>query len=405
MRYRNILMLAVRSISRNKTRSFLTMLGIIIGVAAVIAMLAVGQGARDAINAQIESMGTNVIMVSPGAHNQGGVHMEAGTSSQLTEEDVTAIKSQCPSVQFVTPMVRTSAQIKFENQNWRTQIYGVYASYLDIRSWQLQSGTVFSDGDERGATKVCIVGQTIVDNLFSGEDPIGKIIRIGKLPFKIVGVLSVKGQSSFGQDQDDIIMAPFSTVQKKIMGTTYVSSINASAVSEKSVESGRQEIDQALSNKRKGSGGDGASYTIRTQTDISNMANQTSQTLSILLASIAAVSLVVGGIGIMNIMLVSVTERTREIGIRMAVGAKGNDVLLQFLVESLMLSVCGGIIGIILGTGFSSLISSFQGWAVRVSPFAVFLGFGFSAAIGMFFGWYPARKAANLNPIDALRYE
>jgi putative ABC transport system permease protein len=397
-------MLAVRSISRNKTRSFLTMLGIIIGVAAVIAMLAIGQGARDMIKSQIESMGTNVIMVMPGAHNQSGVHMEAGTSSQLTEEDVAAIKSQCSSVQWVTPMVRTSAQVKFENQNWRTQIQGVYASYLDIRSWQLQSGTAFTDGDERGATKVCIVGQTIVDNLFPGEDPTGKIIRIGKLPFKITGVLSVKGQSSFGQDQDDIIIAPFSTVQKKIMGTTYVGTITASAVSEKSVESARKEIDQALSNKRKGNG-DGTSYTIRTQTDISNMANQTSQTLSILLASIAAVSLVVGGIGIMNIMLVSVTERTREIGIRMAVGAKGNDVLLQFLVESLMLSVCGGIIGIILGAGFSSLISSFQGWAVRVSPFAVFLGFGFSAAIGMFFGWYPARKAANLNPIDALRYE
>jgi putative ABC transport system permease protein len=302
-------------------------------------------------------------------------------------------------------MVKGGVQVKFENMNWRTSIYGVYASYLDIRNWQLQSGSVFTDSDERGATKVCILGKTIVDNLFAGVDPVGKIVRLGKLPFKIIGVLSEKGQSNFGQDQDDIVMAPFLTVQKKIMGTIYVSTIASSAVSKESVESARQEIDQALSVKRNGNGGDGTSYTIRTQTDIANTANQTSQTLSILLASIAAVSLVVGGIGIMNIMLVSVTERTREIGIRMAVGAKGNDVMLQFLVESLMLSVCGGIIGIILGAGSSSLISSFQGWAVRVSPFSMVLGFGFSAAIGIFFGWYPAKKASNLNPIDALRYE
>lgn len=405
MRYINILKIALRSINRNKTRSFLTMLGIIIGVAAVIAMLAVGQGAKDAIDAQIATMGTNVIMVMPGAFNQGGVRMEAGTSSRLTEEDIGAITRLCPNVLYVTPMVRTASQVKFENQNWRTQINGVYASYLDIREWPLQSGSIYTDGDERGANKVCIIGQTIADNLFGQTDPIGRIIRIKNLPFKVTGVLVSKGQSSFGQDQDDIIIAPFSTVQKKLMGTTYVNSITASAVSKDKVDAAREEINDALTGNRKNSTGEGSDFTIRTQTDISEMANQTAQTLSMLLASIAAVSLVVGGIGIMNIMLVSVTERTREIGIRMAVGAKGNDVLLQFLVESLVLSICGGIIGILLGVGVSSAISSLQGWAVRVSPWAVFLGFGFSAAIGMFFGWYPARKAANLNPIDALRYE
>ena len=406
MRFRSILKIAVRSLNRNKLRSFLTMLGIIIGVAAVIAMLAIGQGARNAINQQIAALGTNVILIFPGAFSQGGVRSEAGSSSHLNEDDVAAIKNMCSAIQYSSPMVRATEQVKFANQNWRTQISGVYGEYLDIRDWSLLQGTPFSDADEHGATKVCIIGKTIVDNLFlNGENPIGQTIRIRNLPFKAIGVLTPKGQNAGGQDQDDVIFAPFSTVQKKILGIIFAHSIIASATSPETIEEGRQEINQVLSDRRPGSTGDGADYTIRTQTDIGNAAEQTSKTMSILLASIACVSLLVGGIGIMNIMLVSVTERTREIGIRLAVGARGKDVLFQFLVEALVISFTGGIIGIILGAGFSLLISKTQGWPVAVSALSVALGFFFSAAIGIFFGWYPACKAAALKPIDALRYE
>jgi putative ABC transport system permease protein len=406
MRLRNILKIAVRSLNRNKMRSFLTMLGMIIGVAAVIAMLAVGQGARDAINSQIAALGTNVLLIFPGAFSQGGVRMEAGSSSHLTEDDIAAMKKLCPSVRYASPMVRATQQVKSGNQNWRTSIYGVYAEYLDIRDWPIKDGNNLSDADERGATKICLIGKTVGDNLFgAGAPAVGQVIRIRNLPFKVVGVLAEKGQNAMGQDQDDIVIAPFSTVQKKILGIAFANSLVASAASEQKIEEARQEINQTLTDRRKGSNGDGSDFTIRTQTDIGNAANQTSQTLSVLLASIACVSLLVGGIGIMNIMLVSVTERTREIGIRMAVGARGKDVLLQFLVEALAMSFTGGIIGVALGAGFSTLISKTQGWPVSVTPFSVMLGFGFSAVIGIFFGWYPARKAASLKPIDALRYE
>ena len=406
MRFRSILGIAVRSLNRNKMRSFLTMLGVIIGVGAVITMLAVGQGARDAIKAQIAALGTNVILIFPGSFTQGGVRMEAGSASQLTDEDADAIKKQCPSIQFVTPIVRTASQVKTGNQNWRTSIYGVYPEYVDIRDWPLKDGANITDADLRGATKVCVIGLTVVKNLFpDNQSVIGQTVRIKNLPFKVVGVLSEKGQNAMGQDQDDQILAPFSTVQKKLMGVTFANSLTASASSEKLIDEARQEINQTLIDRRKGSGGDGTSFTIRTQTDIGNAADQTSRTLGILLASIACVSLIVGGIGIMNIMLVSVTERTREIGTRMAVGARGSDVLLQFLVEALVMSFTGGILGILGGAGTSMLISKLQGWPVSVILFSVALGFGFSAAIGIFFGWYPARKAASLKPIDALRYE
>ena len=398
--------MAGRSINRNKMRSFLTMLGIVIGVAAVIAMLAIGQGAKNAINSQIASLGTNLLMIFPGAFTAGGVRSEAGTASRLTEDDAVAIKTQCPAVQYASPMARTSAQVKAGGQNWRTSIFGAYPTYLKIRDWDLAAGAMFTDADERGATKVCVLGQTVVTNIFSqGALPVGQIIRIKNLPFTVVGTLISKGQNAGGQDQDDCILAPFSTVQKKLLGNTYAGSLLASAVTTEATEEARQEINQVLIDRRKGSQGDGYDYTIRTQTDISNAANQTAQTLSILLASIALVSLLVGGIGIMNIMLVSVTERTREIGIRMAVGAKGSDVLLQFLVEALVLSFMGGILGMVAGAGVSWLISQSQGWPISISAFSLFLGFGFSAATGIFFGWYPARKASALNPIDALRYE
>jgi putative ABC transport system permease protein len=406
MRFRSILKIAIRSLNRNKMRSFLTMLGMIIGVAAVIAMLAVGQGARDAINAQIAALGTNVLLIFPGAFSQGGVHMEAGSSSRLTGDDVAAIKKTCPSIRYASPIARTSSQVKYGNQNWRTSIFGTHEEYLQIRDWDLQEGNIFTDADEHGATKVCVIGQTVVENLFgAGTATVGQVIRIKNLPFKVVGVLSEKGQNAMGQDQDDVILAPFSTIQKKLMGITFANSLIASATSEARIEESRQEINQVLSDRRKGSAGDGTDFTIRTQTDIGNAATQTSKTLSILLAAIACVSLLVGGIGIMNIMLVSVTERTREIGIRMAVGARGRDVLLQFLVEAMVISFTGGILGIATGAGFSILLSKVQGWPVTVSAFSILLGFGFSAAIGMFFGWYPARKAASLKPIDALRYE
>jgi putative ABC transport system permease protein len=406
MKLANILKIAVRSLSRNKMRSFLTMLGVIIGVAAVIAMLAVGQGARDMINSQIAALGTNVLLVFPGAFSQGGVRMEAGSSSRMTEEDAAAVRKLCPAVAFVSPMARTSAQVKAGNQNWRTSVQGAYPEYLDIRDWPLQSGMGFTDADQRSATKVCVVGTTVVQNIFPGlQDVVGQTVRIRNLPFKIIGVLASKGQNAMGQDQDDIVIAPFSTVQKKLMGITYANSLIASARSEARIEEARQEINQVLVDRRKGSAGDGADFTIRTQTDIGDAAEATSRTLSVLLAAIACVSLIVGGIGIMNIMLVSVTERTREIGIRMAVGARGGDVLMQFLVEALVMSFTGGILGVAAGAGFSVLISQTQGWPVTISPFSIALGFGFSAGIGVFFGWYPAQKAASLKPIDALRYE
>jgi putative ABC transport system permease protein len=406
MRILGTLTIAFRSINRNKMRSFLTMLGIVIGVAAVIAMLAVGQGARDSINAQIASLGTNVIMIMPGAQTQGGARMEAGAASHLTEEDVLAIKKNCPSVNMASPIARSGVQVKYGGQNWRASVYGGSPPYLPIRDWEPSLGANFSESDERTANKVCLVGKTVAENLFGQDaDPVGMILRVNDLPFKIIGLLSQKGQNAMGQDQDDLIVCPFSTVQKKILGETRVRMLTISAVSPSAIESARQEINETLMARRKGSEGDGSDYTIRTQTDISDMATATSKTLGILLASIACVSLLVGGIGIMNIMLVSVTERTREIGIRMAVGAKGKDVLLQFLVEALALSFFGGILGIAAGAGASWVISVSQGWAITVSPWSILLGFGFSAATGVFFGWYPARKASRMNPIDALRYE
>jgi putative ABC transport system permease protein len=406
MRFLGTLTIAFRSINRNKMRSFLTMLGIVIGVAAVIAMLAVGQGARDSINAQIASLGTNVIIIMPGSHTQGGAHQEAGTASELVEEDVDAMKRNCPSVALASPIARSGVQVKSGGQNWRTSVYGGYPSYLMIRDWAPVSGVNFTEADERSATKVCLIGKTVGNNLFGeGTDPVGMSLRVNDLPFKVIGLLTSKGQNAMGQDQDDLVVCPFSTVQKKILGETHIRQIIASAESPAVIEQARQEINEALMNRRRGSEGDGSDYTIRTQTDISDMATATSKTLGMLLASIACVSLLVGGIGIMNIMLVSVTERTREIGIRMAVGARGRDVLLQFLVEALVLSFFGGILGIAAGAGVSWVISVSQGWAITISPWSILLGFGFSAATGIFFGWYPARKAARLNPIEALRYE
>lgn len=406
MKVKNLLIAALRSLAKNKMRTFLTMLGIIIGVGSVIAMLAIGQGSRQSIQEQISSLGTNVLMIFPQASSTGGVRMEAGSSQRMTIEDLNAIKERCPSVAYITPQVRTSGQLVNGNSNWRTSVYGVYPDYFNIRDLKLTSGTVFTMNDDRSAAKVCIVGQTVVTNLFGeGADPIGSFIRINKIPFEIVGITEKKGQNAFGQDQDDIVVAPFSTVQKRMMAVTYIQSMLASAVSEPKIPTASQEITDVLKAKHNLGPSEDPDFTIRTQTDIANMATATSKILTILLATIASISLLVGGIGIMNIMLVSVTERTREIGIRMSVGARGRDVLLQFLIEALLISLIGGFIGISLGVIASQLIASILKWPVTISAESILMSFLFSSAIGIFFGWYPARKAARLNPIEALRYE
>jgi putative ABC transport system permease protein len=406
MKIRNLLKAALRSLAKNKMRTFLTMLGIIIGVASVIAMLAIGQGSKQNIQAQISSLGTNVLMIYPQASSTGGVRMEAGSSQKMTIEDVTAIQERCPSIAYITPQVRTSGQLVAGNTNWRTSVYGVYPSYFDIRNLKLSSGIIFTMSDDRSATKVCIIGQTVIDNLFGeNADPVGNYIRINKIPFKVIGVTEKKGQNAFGQDQDDVVIAPFSTVQKRMMAITHIQSMLASATTEALIPNASQEITEVLKAKHNLGPSEDPDFTIRTQTDIANTATATSGILTILLATIASISLLVGGIGIMNIMLVSVTERTREIGIRMSVGARGRDVLLQFLIEALLISLIGGLIGVSLGVLVSNLITGILNWPVTITLNSILMSFFFSSAIGIFFGWYPARKAARLNPIEALRYE
>jgi len=402
----NVLKIASRSLARNKLRSILTMLGIIIGVAAVIAMLAIGQGARYTVESQIASLGTNMLMVLPFASSQGGVRFEAGTSIRLTEEDAAAIRDQCPATEYISPFVRSTEQVMAGDNNWRTQIQGVLPEYLTIRDWPLESGNVFTDSDVKAATKVCILGQTVVQNLFGDNaDPVGQTIRIRKEPFKVIGTLIAKGQSATGQDQDDFILAPFSTVQKKLLGITWANTIFVSAISQAAIYDAQNQITDLLRSRHRLLPWEDNDFTVRNQTDIANAAETTSKTLTVLLAAIASVSLIVGGIGIMNIMLVSVTERTREIGIRMSIGARSRDILFQFLIEATVLSLFGGLLGVGLGVASSYIISSTAGWPVLVSGFSVGLSSFFAAAIGVFFGFYPARKASLLNPIDALRYE
>jgi putative ABC transport system permease protein len=402
-----IIRVAFRALVRNKMRAALTMLGIIIGVSAVIAMVSIGQGASASVQAQIESIGTNLLFVSAGAQNVGGVRSGTGDSgtNTLTVEDLDAIKREIPSVSMVTPAVNARSQLVASNMNWNTSVQGVSEQYPDIRKWAVQSGTFFTDADVRTSARVIVIGQTLADNLYPGTDPVGQTIRVMNLPFRVVGVMARKGQDQQGRDQDDIAFAPYTTVQKKVLGSPRVQIAYVSAVSQDATYTAQSQITDLLRQRHKLSASEGNDFTVRNMTDIADAANETSNTMTILLACIAGVSLLVGGIGIMNIMLVSVTERTREIGIRMAIGARSSAVRSQFLIESIVLSLTGGTIGIILGVVFSLAIPRLLGWPTLVSTFAIIGSVLFSAAVGIFFGYYPARKAAALDPIDALRYE
>ncbi|MDQ5844562.1 MAG: ABC transporter permease [Acidobacteriota bacterium] len=402
-----IIRIAFRALVRNKMRAALTMLGIIIGVSAVIAMVSIGQGAQASVQAQISSIGTNLLFVSAGAQNVGGVRSGTGDSgtNTLTVEDLEAIGREVPSVSMVTPAVNTRTQLIFGNQNWNTQIQGVNEQFPEIRKWNVQDGVFFTDADVRTAARVLVIGQTIADNLFPGMNPIGQTLRVRDLPFRVVGVMVRKGQDAQGRDQDDTALAPYSAVQKKILGSERVQMAYVSAISQDATFTAQEQITELLRQRHNLERNEPNDFTVRNMTDIAEAANETNSIMTMLLASIASVSLLVGGIGIMNIMLVSVTERTREIGIRMAIGARSSAVRTQFLIESVVLSLSGGLVGILLGLLVSFLIPQMLGWPTTVSTAAVAGSVIFSAAVGIFFGYYPARKAAALDPIDALRHE
>lgn len=406
MNISNLIKVAFFALKRNKFRAFLTMLGIIIGVASVIAMLAIGQGSKQSIQNQISSMGSNMIIVMPASQQMGGVQQGGSNMQSLEVSDASYIKASCPSVVNVSPEVRSSGQVIYGSDNWPTSFYGVDVGYLEIKKLKVATGRMFNDQDVKTAAKVVVVGQTVVENLFGkGSDPVGKSIRFRNIPLKIIGVLEEKGENTFGQDQDDIIIGPYTTVQKRILAITHIQAIFASARSEALTTQATTEMTAAIRKAHQLRDGEDDDFQIRTQQELVNTFSSISNILTILLGAIAGISLLVGGIGIMNIMYVSVTERTREIGLRMSIGGRGVDILMQFLIESMLLSVIGGIIGILLGIGSSSVISTFTGWPVVVMPSAVILSFVVCTAIGIFFGWYPARKASGLNPIDALRYE
>jgi putative ABC transport system permease protein len=400
--------ISLRALRVNKMRSALTVLGIVIGVAAVITMLAVGTGASRRISQQIASVGSNLMIVLPGSSTSGGIRMGSGTVSTLTREDAEAIARECPAVADVAPSHNGVAQIVYGNQNWSTGVVGTTPGVLNVRDWTLAAGKSFTDQDVRNATKVSILGRTVVDNLFGDMDPVGQIIRIKKVPFTVVGVLEKKGQSPIGQDQDDTVLIPISTAQKKIFGTPFAGMVRAIAVKAKSTEdlaAAEEQITALLRQRHRIGPNQESDFTVRNLTQMMQVAEQSTRVMALLLGAIASVSLLVGGIGIMNIMLVSVTERTREIGIRMAVGAKTWDIRLQFIIEAVTLSLIGGVAGIIIGVTGSKILSAVAGWATVVSLPSVFLAFGFSGIVGIFFGFYPAYKASLLNPIDALRYE
>lgn len=406
MNFANLFKIAYKALLRNKTRALLTMLGVIIGISSVIAMVSLGQSSSKSINDQISSMGTNLIMVMRSHQRQGGVNVGSGNVQSLKASDVAAIKEGAEHIIMVSPVVNASGQLVYGSNNWPGTLQGANEEFLDISKYEIASGSNFTDEDVREAAKVCIVGQTVVDNLFTnGEDPIGKDIRFGRIPFKIIGVLESKGQNQMGQDQDDVVIAPYTTVQKRILAINYIHRINASAASEDVTSLAVQEIEEVLRVQHKIKAGQQDDFQVRTQQEMLDMMSSISGFLTVLLAAIASISLIVGGIGIMNIMYVTVTERTKEIGLRMSIGAKNRDILLQFLFESTILSLIGGIIGILFGLLLSYVASTLLGWPVIISTPAIIISFLVCTVIGVFFGWYPAKKAASLDPINALRYE
>jgi len=398
--------LGLQALSRNRMRSALTVLGIVIGVAAVIATLAIGQGAREAVQAQIRSLGANTLTVMAGTVTAGGVRMGGmGSNNTLTADDAEAIKRECPAVQAVAPVVRTNAQVVNGSSNWATQIQGTTADFPIVRAWPVGSGVFITDSDVRGAAKVCVLGTNVAEQLFGDADPVGSTIRIKDMPFRVVGVLSLKGGQSWGGSQDDVVMVPLTTAQRKLAGRTHLNSIGVSAASEKEVAAAEEQVTELLRQRHRIRPGMDQDFFLYTQQEIASSAAETSKVMTLLLASIAAVSLMVGGIGIMNIMLVSVTERTREIGIRRAIGAKRRDIMMQFLAESAFLSLAGGALGVALGIGAATAVTQLARWPTMIQPAAVMLAFGFSTAIGIFFGYYPALRASGLDPVEALRYE
>ena len=406
MNISNLIRISYNAILRNKTRSLLTMLGIIIGISSVIAMVSLGQSSQQNINEQISTMGTNLIMVMRANQRKGGVSMGNANVQSLSVKDCELIKEKCKNVSLVSPMVSASGQIVRGNYNWSGSMQGGGVDYLEIRKYAIEKGTNFTQEDILKYNKVCLIGQTIVENMFAdGENPIGQTIRFKSIPFKVIGVLEEKGENQMGQDQDDIVIAPYSTVMKRLLATTYVHMIYASAKSEDVAETATQEITQVLRQSHKIPTGGTDDFDVRTQAELLSMMNSVSGFLTVLLAAIASISLIVGGIGIMNIMYVTVTERTKEIGLRTAIGARGKDIMFQFLIESSMLSLVGGIIGILFGLIISYVASTLLKWPFVISTVSVFMSFIVCAATGIFFGWYPAKKAANLDPITALRYE
>jgi putative ABC transport system permease protein len=400
-----IFRVAFKALGRNKMRSILTMLGIIIGVGAVIAMVSIGQGAQQTLANRIASVGSNMLFVTPGSLNSGGVRMGLGTTSHLTAEDCQAIERECPAVKYASPLVRTSCSVVYGDQNWFTNVQGYDTHFSEIRLWDVAEGSFFTNEDVATAQRVCVLGKTVADNLFSGADPIGQEIRMRNMPWRVVGVLKAKGQSGMGQDQDDTIIAPYTTVQKKMLGITFVNSIMVSAIAPDASATAQAEITALLRQRHHIAGSEDDDFQVRNLADMAELANNSNQVMTLLLASIALVSLIVGGIGVMNIMLVSVTERTREIGIRMAVGATGGDVQFQFLTEAVVLAIFGGILGVLMGSIASSVISNSLGWPTLISTTAIGAAFSFAAVIGIAAGWYPAHKASRLDPIEALRYE
>ena len=402
----NLFKIALRALANNKLRAFLTMLGIIIGVASVIAMLAIGQGSKKSIQQQISEMGSNMIMIHPGAEMRGGVRQDPSAMQTLKLEKYEKLSEECTYLSGISPNVSSSGQLVAGANNYPSSVSGVSMDYLTIRQLTVEQGEMFTENDIRTAAKVCVIGKTIVDNLFpDGSDPIGKVIRCNQIPFRVIGVLKSKGYNSMGMDQDDVVLAPYSTVMKRLLAQTYLSGIFASALTEEMTEEAVDEITTILRREHKLKETDADDFTIRTQQELSSMLNTTTDLMTTLLACIAGISLVVGGIGIMNIMYVSVTERTREIGLRMSVGARGVDILSQFLIEAILISITGGLIGVIIGCGASFMIKAIAHWPVFIQPWSVLLSFLVCTVTGVFFGWYPAKKAADLDPIDALRYE